>query len=188
MPAGRPKDLERRQELLNAVVDNAAADGIGQRSLRDIAERVGTSHRMLIHHFQSRDGLLVAIVDEVERRTQAQVDAMYAPDRDPVDVLEQSWSELCASELRGSERLFFECYARGANGERPFDRLHPASITSWLDMAQAHGVDVDLARLGLAVVRGLLLDLTATDDEDGTGRALALYAALVRIANGRVRA
>jgi AcrR family transcriptional regulator len=180
MPAGRPKDHHRRQELLAAVVESVAVDGIGKRSLRDIAEHAGTSHRMLIHHFESREGLLVAIVDEVERRTRADVDTMYAPDRDVVDVLEHAWSALCAEDLRGPERLFFECYARGANGEEPFDRLHPESVRSWLDMAGQHDVDVDLARLGLAVVRGLLLDLIATNDLDGTSRALALYADLVR--------
>ena len=45
--------------------------GIGDRSLREIAEAVGTSHRMLLHHFGSRDELLLAIVDEVERRQMA---------------------------------------------------------------------------------------------------------------------
>jgi AcrR family transcriptional regulator len=188
MPAGRPRDHQRRQELLDAIVDDVAAHGIGTRSLRDIAEQVGTSHRMLIHHFQSREGLLVAIVDEVERRTRAQVEAMYGPTDDAVDVLEQAWSELCHERMRGVERLFYECYARGARGEAPFDRLHPASITSWLEMARDQGVDVDLARLGLAVVRGLLLDLVATNDEAGTGRALALYAALLRMAGDQIGA
>jgi AcrR family transcriptional regulator len=180
MPAGRPKDEARRSELLGAIIDNVAAEGIGRRSLRDIADRVGTTHRMLIHHFASREGLLTAIVDEVERRTQAQVDAMYASAGGAVDVLERSWSELAVVDMRGIERLFYECYARGANHEQPFDRLHTGSVTTWLDMAERHGVDRDAARLGLAVMRGLLLDLVATDDEQGTGRAMALIVTLLR--------
>ncbi|MGZ5365628.1 MAG: helix-turn-helix domain-containing protein, partial [Mycobacterium sp.] len=63
----RPPDLERRQELLDAVVEEFAARGIGDRSLRDVAAAVGTSHRMLLHHFGSRNELLLAIVGEVER-------------------------------------------------------------------------------------------------------------------------
>jgi AcrR family transcriptional regulator len=58
---------ERRDDLLRRVV-KAAADGVlARRSLRDLAAQVGTSHRMLIHHFGSRDGLLAAVVESVER-------------------------------------------------------------------------------------------------------------------------
>ena len=64
----RTPDLERRRQLLDALFDEFAAGGIGDRSLRDVAAAVGTSHRMLLHHFGSREDLLVAIVEEVERR------------------------------------------------------------------------------------------------------------------------
>ena len=33
-----------------------------------VAGAVGTSHRMLLHHFGSREDLLLAVVEEVERR------------------------------------------------------------------------------------------------------------------------
>ena len=58
---------ERRDALLRRVVAAAADGGLARRSLRDLAAHVGTSHRMLIHHFGSRDGLLAAVVDAVER-------------------------------------------------------------------------------------------------------------------------
>ncbi|HEX2214417.1 MAG TPA: TetR/AcrR family transcriptional regulator, partial [Mycobacterium sp.] len=45
----RVADLERRRQLLDAVVAECARNGIGDRSLRDVAEAVGTSHRMLLH-------------------------------------------------------------------------------------------------------------------------------------------
>ena len=67
----RPPDVERRRQLLDALIDAFADGGIGDRSLREIAEAVGTSHRMLLHHFGSRDELLLAIVEEVERRQMA---------------------------------------------------------------------------------------------------------------------
>ena len=43
-----------KARLLDAVVGYALAHGIADQSLRTIAEAVGTSHRMLIHHFGSR--------------------------------------------------------------------------------------------------------------------------------------
>ena len=57
-----------RDDLLARIVDDVAEHGIGDRSLRHLAESVGSSHRMLHYHFGSREGLVAAIVDEVEGR------------------------------------------------------------------------------------------------------------------------
>ena len=64
----RPPDERRRRKLLDQLIEAFAHGGIGGRSLREVAEAVGTSQRMLLHHFGSRDELLLAIVEEVERR------------------------------------------------------------------------------------------------------------------------
>jgi AcrR family transcriptional regulator len=173
----RPPDLERRQALLDALVDEFAVRGIGDRSLRDVAAAVGTSHRMLLHHLGSRDELLLAIVDEVERR---QMTLMRELPDDPGDAIAAMWANLRRPELRPFERLFFECYARGAQGEQPFARMLPAAVHSWLDADAARTVDPAVMRLGLAVARGLLLDLVATDDRDGVDAAAAAFVDLVR--------
>jgi len=169
----RPRDQRRRDELLAAVVADCAEHGLGNRSLRDIAEHVGTSHRMLIHHFGSREDLMVAIVQAVEARQAALAGDLSGP---PAAQLAAMWEHLSGPQLRPLERLFFECYARGANGEAPFDQLVPAAVDSWLT---DDGGDPALRRLGLAVVRGLLLDLVATGDETATAAALACFADLV---------
>lgn len=173
----RPPDLERRQALLDALVEEFAVRGIGDRSLREVATAVGTSHRMLLHHFGSRDELLLAIVDEVERR---QITLMHELPEHPADAIAAMWANLRRPELRPFERLFFECYARGAQGEQPFARMLPAAVQSWLDDDAAQAVDPAVMRLGLAVARGLLLDLVATDDRDGVDAAAAAFVDLVR--------
>ena len=63
-----PSHLAPRDRLLAAAVDYAAQHGISDVSLRTLAAGLGTSHRMLIHHFGSKEGLLAAVVTEVERR------------------------------------------------------------------------------------------------------------------------
>jgi AcrR family transcriptional regulator len=176
----RPPDLQRRQALLDALVEEFALRGIGDRSLRDVAAAVDTSHRMLLHHFGSRDELLLAIVDEVERR---QIALMHELPEDPADAIAAMWANLRRPELRPFERLFFECYARGVQGEQPFARLLPGAVHSWLDDAAARTVDPAMMRLGLAVARGLLLDLVATDDRDGVDAAAAAFVELVRRAS-----
>lgn len=176
----RPPDEARKRELLESLLEALARDGIGQRSLRDIAGSVGTSHRMLLHHFGSREELLLTVVEAVERRQAATLPALP---EDPADAVAAMWADLRRPELRPFERLFFECYARGAQGEEPFTRLLPSAIGGWIDAAreQAPGAaDEATIRLGLAVTRGLLLDLVATDDEQGVDAAAARFVELLR--------
>jgi AcrR family transcriptional regulator len=173
---------ERRDDLLQRVVKAAARGGLAQRSLRDLAAKVGTSHRMLIHHFGSREGLLAAVVQAVERDQNERLAEL--PD-DAAEAIRVSWRRFSVPSLWPIERLFFECYARGAQGEAPFNRLVPALVEQTL-AAVSTRADVSAneegraaARLGLAVIRGLLLDLVATGDRKATTQALELYASMV---------
>lgn len=178
----RPPDLERRRQLLEGLIEAFAGGGIGDRSLRDIAESVGTSHRMLLHHFGSRDELLLTIVDEVERR---QMSTLSDVGTEPADAMAAMWADVRRPELRPFERLFFECYARGAQGEQPFARMVPGAVDSWLtevDEKADGSADPAFVRLGLAVIRGLLLDLVATGDEEGVDAAAQAFVELLRAA------
>ena len=130
----RTPDLERRRQLLDALVEEFAAGGIGDRSLRDIAAAVGTSHRMLLHHFGSREDLLIAIVEEAERRQMALVPELPM---NPAEGFAAMWADLRRPELRHLERLFFECYARAAQGEKPFTRIIPGAVDGWLREVEA---------------------------------------------------
>lgn len=162
-----------RADLLEALLAEFATNGIGDRSLRDIAASVGTSHRMLIHHFGSREELMVAVVEEVEARQMGVLDKIPTT---PADAFEAMWADLRRPALRPFERLFFECYARGAQGEEPFARLLPSAITNWINPR-----DPVLSRLGLAVTRGLLLDLVATNDRKTVDAAAARFVELMRV-------
>lgn len=175
----RTPDLGRRRELLEAVFEEFAAGGVGDRSLRELAAAVGTSHRMLLHYFGSREDLLVAIVEEAERRQMALV-----PDlpMNPADGFAAMWADLRRPELRRVERLFFECYARAAQGEKPFTRMVPGAVDDWLGEVETNAdapYDRAMARLGLAVTRGLLLDLVATNDEAGVDAAARAFVSLL---------
>ncbi|NTY61334.1 TetR family transcriptional regulator [Mycolicibacterium sphagni] len=174
----RTPDLARRRELLDALVTECAENGIGGRSLRELADAVGTSHRMLLHHFGSREELLLAVVDDVERKQMALLHELTSDDGG--QEFAAMWTHLRRPELRGLERLFFECYARGAQGESPFTGMLPAAVDRWLALAQADSdVNPAMARLGLAVTRGLLLDLAGTNDDAGVDAAAQHFIGLI---------
>jgi AcrR family transcriptional regulator len=173
---------QARDRLLDAAVEHALTKGIVDLSLRDIAAGIGTSHRMLIYHFGSREGLLVAVVREVERRErQALAGPLSAADA------RRLWSRLADPRLRSQERLFFEIYAHALLGRPGTEGFLEDAVEGWItpvakSMASA-GVDQDkarvLARLGLAATRGLLLDLLASGDSDGATDAFELLTGLL---------
>ena len=175
----RETDGPRRAALLDELIVAFSQGGIGSRSLRDVAAAVGTSHRMLLHHFGSREELLLSIVTEVERR---QVSRFTEHPRDTRGAVLAMWADVRRPELRPLERLFFECYARAAQGEVPFDQMVPGAVEGWLAQVEERvpgGANSPMARLCLAAIRGLLLDLVATGDEAGVDAAAACFADLV---------
>jgi AcrR family transcriptional regulator len=168
-------DLQARERVLEKVVNHARTAGIADLSLRELAEAVGTSHRMLLYHFGSRTGLLTAVTENVEE-TERQ--ALLGSPRTREDARE-SWDRLSDPALGPQERLFFELYVHALLGRPGTEHFLDGIIDDWVEpmaaaMVEAGGdgatARVD-ARLGLATVRGLLLDLLATGDREGTTKA-----------------
>ncbi len=180
-------NADPRQQLLDAAIDYVAADGLADLSLRHLASELGTSHRMLSHHFGSKNGLWLAIVQEVERRQLAAfADLAPDPTMSPQDLMRAWWRHISDPSLWPNERLFFEVYAQALHDRPPANELLPSVIEPWIEPAakltEAKGVPADtarsLARLGLAVTRGLLLDLLATRDRTAVDAAMEQWIAL----------
>ena len=178
--------MTTRDRLLAAAVDYVAEHGVGELSLRPLAAALGTSHRMLIYHFGSKEGLLVEVVREVERRqrqTFAEIDVAGAT---PAEAMRRMWRRLADPSLWPHERLFFEMYGQALQGRPGTEVLLEGIIDSWVETASAVadrlGIPADVARaqarLGVAVVRGLLLDLLATGDRAGVDAAHEQFIAM----------
>jgi AcrR family transcriptional regulator len=169
-----------QDRLVSAAVDLLGREGIGDRSLRSLAASLGTSHRMLLYHFGSRDGLLAAVTARVEER-QREVLAATNDDRPPLEAAAAYWEQVVAETLRYGP-LFFELAAHAVQGRPHAASLRAELIGAWLPplvalvrrlgvppgQAEAH------ARLALGAARGLLLDLLVTGDRDGVADAAAL--------------
>ena len=178
---------DQRERLLHAAIEFVAGHGLTDLSLRRLAEELGTSHRMLIHHFGSKEALWVAIVREVERRQLAGI-ADLAPD--PSDSFAEAtrawWRHISDPSLWPNERLFFEVYGQGLQGRTPAVDLLDGIVDSWLEPTAAMAEEAGLpreaarafARLGIAVTRGLLLDLLATGDRAGVDAAMEHWIAV----------
>ena len=175
-----------RQRLLDAAIDYVTQHGIGDLSLRSLAAELGTSHRMLIHHFGSKDGLWVAIVRAVEERQREILGTvLYEPGKPVGEAARAFWKHISDPSLWPNERLFFELYGQALQGRGPAVELLDGIVTDWLEPITEVNIALGLprseaaaqARLGLAVTRGLLLDLLATRDAAGVDAAMDAFIA-----------
>ncbi|MFE5095669.1 TetR/AcrR family transcriptional regulator [Streptomyces sp. NPDC056638] len=174
-------DGNRRAHLVNAAVDYVAAHGIADLSLRGLGAAIGVSHRMLIHYFGSKEHLLVEIVRTSEQRQRDLLSRLsLEPGLSPADAARLLWQQLTDPRLAGQERLFFEIYGHALRGRPEAAPVLDGLVNDWLEplvaAEVAAGADPAVARnrarLGLATVRGLLLDLLATGDRAGVDAAM----------------
>ena len=154
------RTLQARERLLAAAVGHALDTGIADLSLRQLAAAIGTSHRMLLYHFGSREGLLAVVTQAVEDQQRA---ALLESGTTTAHHARQSWQRLSDPLLWPQERLFFELYAYALRGRPGTGGFLDGIVESWIAPAEA--------RLGVAMVRGLLLDLLATGDRTGVTEA-----------------
>lgn len=178
---GDPKQL-----LLERALGYLSEHGIGDISLRELAAALGTSHRMLIYHFGSKEGLFVAVVQEADRRQRQLLASSFVnKDLDLVTLGRSFWRQLRSPAVAPLMRLFFELYAQALQGRayaQPvlagfpdawLEPVLPALMAAGLTEAEARAE----TRLGIAVIRGLLLDVLATGDLAGVDAAHEAYLA-----------
>jgi AcrR family transcriptional regulator len=183
-----------RDRLLRAATAYVAEHGLADLSLRRLAAAIGTSHRMLIYHFGSKEGVVVAVIRAVEEQQRMRLAELELdPALSPAELARRMWQHLSDPALWPNERLFFEMYGHALQARAPgsADFLRDI-VESWLDpitaireaQGMAPGVARAQARLDLAMTRGLLLDLLATGDRAGADaavdQAIALYDAWSR--------
>jgi len=165
-----PEEVSARAQLLERVIAFAAAEGIADKSLREIARGAATSHRMLLYHFGSREGLLAAIVAAIEAQQRAVMVAMAEQANTPRELMLGLWEQVSREELRPFVKLFFEVFGLVAQGAPGTEGLRETLTQPWLIDAAEAGKEIGVAsdpaelRVGVAVSRGLLLDLVAGAD------------------------
>jgi AcrR family transcriptional regulator len=171
----RSVDHGRRQELLDAAIDYAIGSGIADLSLRPLAAELHTQAPVLLHHFGSKEALLVKVLNGVRERLRRI--ARDAREDDPSGELEAIWRWAADAKHDPLFRLFFEGYALALRRPDLYPGFLDTVVQDWLDDLSPP-MDLATATLVVASVRGLLLDLLATGDRARVDAAVIRLASL----------
>ena len=79
IPRSRPETVERRKDILRAALEIFGAKGYKRGSLAEIAEQVDMTHAGVLHHFGSKDQLLLEVLRYRDESDVAQLEERHIP-------------------------------------------------------------------------------------------------------------
>jgi AcrR family transcriptional regulator len=194
MPAETvPVSSARRDELLEKAYRYVLEHGLADMSLRPLAAAVHSSPRVLLFLFESKDGLVRALL---ARARAEEVELLEELNKQQSEGLTRAageiWGWLAAAEHRGLLRLWLESYSRSLlDPAGPWSGFADATVHDWLALlaeaqpARERDTAAGLQRrtLALALLRGALLDLLASGDAERTTGAVRAGLAQLDAAN-----
>ena len=176
----------RQLELLERAYDYVLQHGLTSLSLRPLAQAIGSSPRVLLFLFGSKEGLVQALLARA-RTAQLEVLNQTPPTgsvEDFASVVRGVWQWLLDKQHRRMLALWLETYAQSlVEPSGPSADFARRTVDDWLELLAARQAP-PLRRsragatergLALAVLRGALLDLLATGDEERTTAIVEAY-------------
>jgi AcrR family transcriptional regulator len=181
----------RRDVLIDRALKYFLEHGVARLSLRPLAGEVGTSARLLVYHFGSKDGLIAAVMDEVRARIQKSFSASVARFRAKSGrgVLPAFWTWMTHPTNVPYLRLLFEVQVLALRSPAMYARCLEGTSSSWLTLIEASlprpRKNPAIATLCVAVIDGLLLEYLSTGDRRRTTEALKFFDLLMATRAGK---
>lgn len=162
--------VSRKQELLDALIRYLVRHGLADLSLRPMAAEVGTSARLLIFHFGSKEQLVAEVLAEMQARLQHSFSAMLAANPAPrrVPLLRMFWDWAVDGENYDYHRLLYQLQLLAAQNPKVYGRYLKQISSSWLELIRSALPPAQrtaaFATLYGAVFDGLFIELMSTGD------------------------
>jgi AcrR family transcriptional regulator len=181
---GQPVPSARREQLLELAYEFVKEHGLADMSLRPLASAIGSSPRVLLFLFGSKDELIGELLRRARREELVFIgDHRVQAGSGLTDVLDRTWRWLTDPANRSLLVLWTEAYGRSLTDPAgPWAGFAVDSVSDWSELlAAAQPPDHRLSAAGaaertlaLAVLRGAFLDLLATGDLERTTAAIEL--------------
>lgn len=176
----------RKQELLDALIAYLARHGLADLSLRPMAAAAGTSARLLIFHFGSKERLLIEVLGEMQSRLQRSFGELLAAKPKPrkVPLLRAFWDWATTGRNYDYHRLLYQLQLLAAQNPKVYGRYLKQTSQSWLDLIQPVLPPAQqtpgFATLYGAVFDGLFIELMSTGDRRRVTAALEEFIRLAQ--------
>jgi AcrR family transcriptional regulator len=169
--ARTPRGEARREELLIRVTDDLAAHGLVDFSLRRAARAAGTTHKVLLYHFENVDDLLAQAMFRLrERRIDSALTAVRVRDHPTLaGRVRAIWPILAADEtgLRVIDQaigLVMYDPARYADLGRQTATQYLPGLLALCPDGWSEQRKFEVAEMIMAVMRGFLMDWRTTGE------------------------
>ncbi len=179
----RQKDATHREELLENAVQYVLLHGFSGLSLRPLADGIGTSARMLIHHFGSKEALMGLIVERIEAQFLSLSDRLLEETGDPVRMLEGLWGAFTQPDTDAFQRSTFELWGYALMNPAGLEQLTENLASAWVarftlgfrhaGLKKSHAET--LASLTVATIHGLLLQRLTVRRDSHTNAAFKQF-------------
>jgi len=177
----RPVNKKRPEELLDAIVQYLTRHGLADLSLRPLAKAVGSSPRVLLYYFGSKEKMVVKLLSQLRQRQRAGYGQTQAASF--AEACQIIWKHMSAPDSEPLFRFFFEAYGMALRHPRLYKAFLRDTIEDWLrfiaDPLCGEGYERSEARafatVVLAGLRGFMLDYCSTRDRKRLDRAVGLW-------------
>ena len=155
----------RRAELLESAYRHIQEHGLVGMSLRPLAQAVGSSPRVLLYLFGSKEGLVRALLERARADELTLLEDVRRGRGTLAEAATALWRWLAAPEHDRLLALWTEAYARSlVEPGGPWAGFAARTVEDWLAVLADFAADPTERTLVLAVLRGAMLDLLATGD------------------------
>jgi AcrR family transcriptional regulator len=165
----------RRQELLDEVIAYLGKHGIADLSLRPMAAATGTSARLLIFHFGSKEKLLEQALGEMQARLQRSFVTMAEGER-KAPLLRVFWDWALTEPNHAMLRMVYQLHMLAAQSPKTYRRYLKRNSLNWLELIQQalppEQRDPNFATLLGAVFDGLFMEYMSSGDKRRTTATL----------------
>ena len=171
----------RKRDLLDRLTAYFSEHGLPNVSLRPMAVQVGTSARLLIFHFGSKDQLVEEVFAHIQAiLTHSLAEILSQPDRQSrVAPIRAYWDWATNRKNLPLWRLLYELQMLATRNPGKYAKLLKRNSAQWRDLIDAALPELQprssWASLFAAVFDGLFLELLATGDRKRTNAALDTF-------------
>jgi AcrR family transcriptional regulator len=167
----------RKAVLLESLIAYLVKRGIADVSLRPMAAAVGTSARLLIFHFGSKERLLLEVLDETQARLQRSLAQLLAePSVARTAPLRQFWDWALKDANLAQLRVMYQLHILAAQDHKTYGRYLKRNSLNWLELVQTvlkpSQRSSALASLIVAVFDGLFIEVVSTGDRRRASAAI----------------